>query len=52
MRQKKNSKFSLQNYSRIFLLLGLVFTLFAVYVTLEHKTYDKIIVKDFDDLPY
>lgn len=46
MEQKKNPKVNLQNYSKVFLLLGLVFTLFTVYVAVEHKTYDDMNLKD------
>ena len=43
MEEKKSPKFNLQNYSRVFLFLGLTFTLFCVYVAIEHKTYEHVI---------
>ena len=43
MELKKNPRFNLQNYSKLFVLLGLVFTLFSVYATIEHKTYENTI---------
>ena len=43
METKKNPKFDLENYSKLFILLGLVLTLFCVHVAMEHKTYDKFI---------
>ena len=39
MEIKKNPKFRLENYSFLFLQIGLVLSLFTVYVLLEHKTY-------------
>lgn len=38
MQVKKNPKFKLENYSKIFMQLGLVFALFVIYVVIEHKT--------------
>lgn len=46
MEIKKNPKSNLENYSKLFIQLGLVLTLFVVYVAIENKTYDKSI----DDL--
>lgn len=46
MQVKKNPKFKLENYSKIFMQLGLVFTLFVIYVVIEHKTVEE----DFKDL--
>ena len=46
MEIKKNPKSNLENYSKIFIQIGLVLTLFVVYVAIENKTYDKSI----DDL--
>jgi periplasmic protein TonB len=40
MELKKNPRYSLENYSYLFLEIGLVLTLFIVYAILEHKTYD------------
>jgi protein TonB len=41
MEIKKNPKFNLENYSKLFIQLGLVLALFVTYVAIEHKTYDK-----------
>lgn len=41
MEIKKNPKASLDNFSKIFFQIGLVFTLFIVHLLLEHKTYEK-----------
>ncbi|ARV06935.1 energy transducer TonB [Polaribacter sp. SA4-10] len=38
---KKNPKQQLENYSKIFLQIGLALTLFVVYTLMEHKTYDR-----------
>ena len=38
---KKNPQARLENYSRQFLLLGLVLTLFSTHVALNHKTFEK-----------
>ncbi|MFC2128187.1 energy transducer TonB [Bacteroidota bacterium] len=43
MEVKKYPRARLENYSFLFLELGLVLTLFCTHVALEHKTYDKII---------
>ncbi len=43
MEIKKNPKSNLENYSKIFIQLGLVLALFVTYVALENKTYDKVI---------
>ncbi|MAD97416.1 MAG: energy transducer TonB [Flavobacteriaceae bacterium] len=40
MRTKKNPKHRLENYSKIFMQIGLVFSLFVVYSLMEHKTYE------------
>jgi protein TonB len=50
MQVKKNPKFRLENYSKIFMQLGLVLALFVVYVALEQKTYDKSIAADLGDV--
>jgi protein TonB len=39
MQIKKNPKFRLENYSFLYLQIGLVLSLFTVYILLEHKTY-------------
>ncbi len=41
MEIKKNPKQQLENYSKIFLQIGLVLTLFITYALIEHKTYEK-----------
>ena len=41
MQRKKNSKANLENYTRLFLQLGLVLALLIVYVSIEKKTYDR-----------
>ena len=43
MEIKKNPKSNLENYSKIFMQIGLVLALFVTYVSIENKTYDKII---------
>ncbi len=43
MEIKKNPKSNLENYSKLFVQLGLVLALFVTYVAIENKTYDKII---------
>jgi protein TonB len=43
MEVKKNPKADLQNYTKLFIQLGLVLALFIVYVSIEHKTYARII---------
>ncbi len=41
MEIKKNPKSNLENYSKLFIQLGLVLALFVTYVAMENKTYDK-----------
>ena len=43
MEIKKNPKSNLENYSKIFIQLGLVLALFVTYVAMENKTYDKVV---------
>ena len=43
MEIKKNPKSNLENYSKLFIQLGLVLALFVTYVAMENKTYDKTI---------
>jgi len=43
MKVKKNPKANLENYSKLFMLLGLVLALLIVYVAIEKKTYDRVI---------
>ena len=42
MEIKKNPKSNLENFSKIFMQIGLVLALFVTYVAIEKKTYDKI----------
>ena len=46
MEIKKNPKANLENYSKLFMQLGLVLALFAIYVGIEHKTFER----DLSDL--
>ena len=48
MEIKKSPKANLENYTKIFMLLGLVFALFVIYQGIEHKTIYK--VDTFGDL--
>lgn len=41
MEIKKNPKSNLENYSKLFVQLGLVLALFVAYAAIENKTYDK-----------
>ncbi|MFK8060365.1 MAG: energy transducer TonB [Polaribacter sp.] len=41
METKKNPKLQLENYSKIFLQIGLALSLFVTYSLIEHKTYEK-----------
>lgn len=41
MQIKKNPKSNLENYTKIFWMLGLVLALFITYVAIEDKTYDR-----------
>ncbi|WP_299059349.1 energy transducer TonB [uncultured Polaribacter sp.] len=41
MEIKKNPKSNLENYSKIFMQIGLVLALFITYVSIEKKTYEK-----------
>lgn len=43
MEIKKNPKSNLENYSKLFIQLGLVLALFVTYVAMENKTYDRTI---------
>lgn len=38
MENKKNPKYKLENYSKLFMQLGLVLALFIAYMVVEHKT--------------
>lgn len=37
---KKNPKFQLENYSKLFFQIGLVLSLFIIYFLMEYKTFD------------
>ena len=41
MEIKKSPKSNLENYSKLFMQLGLVLALFVTYIAIENKTYDK-----------
>ena len=41
MKIKKNPKSNLENYSKIFMQIGLVLALFITYAAIEKKTYDR-----------
>ena len=41
MKRKKNPKSNLENYSKIFMQIGLVLALFITYASIEKKTYDR-----------
>lgn len=43
MEIKKNPKANLENYTKIFMQLGLVLALLVVYLAIEKKTYDRVI---------
>ncbi|WP_299522060.1 energy transducer TonB [uncultured Lutibacter sp.] len=43
MQIKKNPKANLENYSKLFMQLGLVLALLIVYLAIEKKTYDRVI---------
>lgn len=43
MQIKKNPKSNLENYSKLFMQLGLVLALLIVYLAIEKKTYDRVI---------
>jgi protein TonB len=43
MQIKKNPKANLENYSRLFMQLGLVLALLVVYLAIEKKTYDRVV---------
>ena len=41
MQIKKNPKSNLENFSKIFMQIGLVLAIFVTYQAIEQKTYDK-----------
>ena len=43
MQIKKNPKANLENYSKLFMQLGLVLALLVVYLAIEKNTYDRVI---------
>ena len=46
MQHKKNPKKQLEKFSKVFFEIGLVLSLFIVYRLIEHKSFDKNIVKN------
>ncbi|WP_339662006.1 energy transducer TonB [uncultured Polaribacter sp.] len=42
MEIKKSPKSNLENFSKIFMQIGLVLALFVTYIAIEQKTYDKV----------
>ena len=52
VRTKKNPKVKLENYCRLFLLLGLVATLLAVYLALERETKSQVTSQHFEKTMY
>ena len=61
MQSKKSTKSNLENYNKLFMLLGLVLALLLTYVAIEHKTMDEgnnkvidlasSILEDEEDIP-
>jgi protein TonB len=59
MEVKKNPKANLENFSKMFLQLGLVLALLIIYVGIEYKTYDKTLAdlgnanyeEEIEDIP-
>ena len=49
MEIKKNPKQQLENYSKIFLQIGLALTLFITYALIEHKTYERADLKSLGE---
>lgn len=49
---KKYPRKKLENFSKIFFQIGLVLTLFIVYKTIEHKTYETVSVKDLGTVTF
>lgn len=45
MQVKKNPKSNLENYTKLFMQLGLVLALLTVYLAIEKKTYDRVIAE-------
>lgn len=45
MQIKKNPKSNLENYTKLFMQLGLVLALLTVYLAIEKKTYDRVIAE-------
>jgi protein TonB len=50
MEIKKNPKSNLENFSRIFMQIGLVLALFISYIAIENKTYDSIDYGELGDV--
>ena len=51
MNVKKSPKANLENYSKLFLQLGLVLALLIIYLGIEYKTFDRDI-SDLGDANY
>jgi len=59
MEVKKNPKANLENYSKLFMQLGLVLALLIIYVGIEYKTFDRSLAdlgnasydEDIEDIP-
>ncbi|WP_299063414.1 energy transducer TonB [uncultured Polaribacter sp.] len=50
MEIKKHPKLQLENYSKIFLQIGLALSLFIVHTLIDHKTYEKNVLKDLGEV--
>ncbi len=50
MEIKKNPKSNLENFSKIFMQIGLVLALFITYAAIENKTYDKVEIEELEDV--
>ncbi|MGB0837001.1 MAG: energy transducer TonB [Flavobacteriaceae bacterium] len=60
MEVKKKPKANLENYSKVFMQLGLVLALFVIYIAIEHKTYERtisdlgestLVIEEEEDIP-
>jgi protein TonB len=60
MESKKSDKVRLENYSRLFFQLGLALALFVVYISVEHRSYERTLSElaynlaneeDIEDIP-
>lgn len=50
MEIKKNPKSNLENYSKIFMQIGLALALFITYAAIENKTYEKQLIDDLESV--